>query len=241
MPVAHAARRAIDADASTGNALLDIVSPPTRERLLSEAERVCLTRGQVLFAPGAPLNEVYFPITCVCSFLLTLESGQSAETSTAGNEGMVGLRVAIGGAPNQSAIVQVPGEAWKLRADLFREGLGALPEFRDAIHEYVGYVYHVAQQWSLCNAYHSVEQRLARWLLTARDRAHSDRFPVTQQLLSEMVAATRPRVAECLLRFRSTGLVTYRRGCVEVTDAPGLGKLACECYALTRRSPAPSA
>jgi CRP-like cAMP-binding protein len=241
MPIPPASRREIDAGLPTGNALLDGLPRSTRERILSDAERVWLARGHVLFTPGVPLNDVYFPITCVFSFLLTLESGQSAETSTAGNEGMAGLRVLIGGAPNQSAIVQVPGETWKLRAELFRESLDALPDFRDAIREYVGYVYHVAQQSSLCNAYHSVEQRLARWLLTARDRARSDRFPVTQQLLSEMVAATRPRVAECLSRFRSSGLVAYRRGCVEVTDAPGLGKLACECYALTRRGPKPGA
>jgi CRP-like cAMP-binding protein len=241
MPHALASRRAIDAEISTGNVLLDGLPRSTRERILAEAERVPLARGDVLFAPGVPLNDVYFPITCVFSFFLTLESGQSAETSTAGNEGMAGLRVLIGGAPNQSAIVQVPGEAWKLRADLFRANLDALPAFRDAVREYVGYVYHVAQQSSLCNAYHSVEQRLARWLLTARDRAHSDRFPVTQQLLSELVAATRPRVAECLSRFRSTGLVAYRRGCVEVTDAAGLGELACECYALIRRNADPRA
>jgi CRP-like cAMP-binding protein len=148
---------------------------------------------------------------------------------------MVGLHVVIGGAPNQSAMVQVPGEAWRLRADTFREQLDELAEFRNVMRGYVGYVYRLAQQNSLCNAYHSVEQRLARWLLTARDRARSDRFPVTQQLLSEMVAATRPRVAECLARFRAVGFVAYRRGWMQVTNADGLAKVACECYALTRR------
>jgi CRP-like cAMP-binding protein len=235
MSVAPAAKGGIDADDTAGNELLDAVPSPLRARLLAGAERIELPRSQILFAPGTPLTDVYFPTTCVCTFLLSLESGQSAETSTAGNEGMVGLHVVIGGAPNQSAMVQVPGEAWRLRADTFREQLDELAEFRNVMRGYVGYVYRLAQQNSLCNAYHSVEQRLARWLLTARDRARSDRFPVTQQLLSEMVAATRPRVAECLARFRAVGFVAYRRGWMQVTNADGLAKVACECYALTRR------
>jgi CRP-like cAMP-binding protein len=236
MSVGQAMKRASVVDIATGNELIDALAPATRRRIVANAERVRLERGQVLFAAGSSLSEVYFPIDCVCSFLLTLESGQSAETSTAGNEGMIGLRVVLGGAPNQSATVQVPGEAWKLRADDFREALDALPEFRDVMRKYVGYIFHFAQQSSLCNAYHSVEQRLARWLLTARDRARADEFPVTQQMLSEMVAATRPRVAECLSRFRSAGLVFYRRGSVRVTNAPGLEKIACECYAVTRHA-----
>lgn len=240
MSAGDAAKRAIDADGPAGNELLDTLPAPMRARVLDGAERVHLERGRILFAPGTPLNDVYFPITCVCSFLLTLESGQSAETSAAGSEGMVGVHVVIGGAPNQSAIVQVTGEAWKLRGEAFREQLDMLTEFRAAVREYVGYLYRVAQQSSLCNAYHSVEQRLARWLLTARDRAGSDRFPLTQQLLSEMVAATRPRVGECLARLRAVGFIAYRRGWVEVTNAPGLAKVACECYALTRRKGAGS-
>jgi CRP-like cAMP-binding protein len=236
MSVGHAAKRAIGVEASTGNELLDVLPLATRKRVLANAERVRLERGQVLFAAGSPLNDVYFPIDCVCSFLLTLESGQSAETSTAGNEGMIGLRVVLGGARNQSAMVQIPGTAWKLRADDFRDALDTFPDFRDVVRKYVGYIFHFAQQSSLCNAYHSVEQRLARWLLTARDRARADQFPVTQQLLSEMVAATRPRVAECLSRFRTADLVAYRRGCVKVTNAAGLEKVACECYAATRHA-----
>jgi CRP-like cAMP-binding protein len=235
MSVGHAAKRAFGAEATTGNELLDALPVAARKRILANAQRVRLERGQVLFAAGSPLNDVYFPIDCVCSFLLTLESGQSAETSTAGNEGMVGLRVVPGGPRNQSALVQVPGEAWALRADDFRAALDAFTDFRDVLRAYVGYIFHFAQQTSLCNAYHSVEQRLARWLLTARDRARADEFPVTQQLLSEMVAATRPRVAECLSRFRAAGLVAYRRGVVQVTDAAGLEKISCECYAVTRR------
>jgi CRP-like cAMP-binding protein len=219
---------------TTGNDLLDALPVPLRERVLAQAERVQLRGGQILFAPGAPFNEVYFPITCVCSFLLTLESGQSAETGTAGNEGMVGLRVVIGGAPNQSAMVQVPGEAWRLQGEILRDGIDNVPEFRDVVHKYIGFVFHFAQQSALCNAYHSVEQRVARWLLTARDRARSDRIPVTQQALSDMVPASRPRVAECLSRFRSAGLIAYERGGVQVTNAPGLQKMSCECYVLIR-------
>ena len=224
----------IEAQSPTGNRLLDALQPATRERYLGEAERVHLERGHVLFASGAPISDVHFPIDCVCSFVLTLESGQSAETATAGNEGMVGLGTVIGNAPNRSAIVQVPGAAWKLRAEAFRDALDTRAEFRDVMRRYVGYIFHFAQQSSACNAYHSVEQRLARWLLMTHDRARSERFPITQQILSEMVAATRPRVAECLARFRTAQLVDYGRGWLQVKDVVGLEKTSCECYAFTR-------
>lgn len=154
---------------------------------------------------------------------------------TVGNEGFVGIPAAVHLPATEYAVVQIPGEAYALDAQTFQRALEKNEDMRHAVIRYIGYAHQVAQQATACNSYHSVEQRLARWLLTVQDRARKDEFPMTHELLSHMVAATRPRVGEAAARLRSAGTIGYHRGMIRIADRTRLEAKACECYAATRR------
>ena len=86
-----------------------------------------------------------------------------------------------------------------------------------------------------CNARHAIEQRLARWLLIAHDRAGADEFPMTHEFISMMLGVRRPGVSLAAGVLQKAGLIRYARGRMEVTDRPGLEAASCECYHTARR------
>jgi CRP-like cAMP-binding protein len=81
-----------------------------------------------------------------------------------------------------------------------------------------------------CNGLHSVHQRCCRWLLMTQDRAHSDVFPMTHELLAEMLGVRRSTVSEVLEPLKEQGLIRYSRGKFTVLDREGLKAGSCECY-----------
>jgi CRP-like cAMP-binding protein len=109
-----------------------------------------------------------------------------------------------------------------------------------ALFTYIGQAFHIAARSGACNAYHSIEQRLARWLLSAHDRAGADEFAMTHELLSYMVGASRPRVTEAAAELRKAGMIDYRTGRVRVTDRTALEQRACECYRATEINRGPA-
>ena len=86
-----------------------------------------------------------------------------------------------------------------------------------------------------CNARHAIEQRLARWLLIAHDRAGADEFPITHEFMAMMLGVRRPGVSLAAGALNKAGLIRYARGRMAVTDRPGLEAASCECYHVARR------
>jgi CRP-like cAMP-binding protein len=86
-----------------------------------------------------------------------------------------------------------------------------------------------------CNAHHAIEQRLARWLLIAHDRAGADEFPMTHEFISMMLGVRRPGVSLAAGALQKAGLIQYGRGRMAVTNRPGLEAVSCECYHTARR------
>ena len=144
---------------------------------------------------------------------MPLKSGQRAEAGTVGREGFVGIAALLDLPADDIALVQIPGAAYSVEARKAMPLLAAQGEAREVLTRYIGHAYRVAKQTSACNAFHSIEQRTARWLLTAQDRARRSEFPLTQEMLSHMVAATRAR--EPLADRKLDALVTFTRKIVE--------------------------
>ena len=90
-------------------------------------------------------------------------------------------------------------------------------------------------QSTACNAVHSIEQRLARWLLLAHDRVGRDEFPLTQEFAAMMLGAARPTVTIVAGTLQRAGLITYRRGRITIVDRDRLESASCECYEATTR------
>ncbi len=213
------------------NRLLALLPPDDYKRLRPRLKPVALEAKHVLYEARSPIYHAYFPSRGVVSALNVMEDGRAIEVATVGNEGMVGLPLLVGArtAANR-VIVQVPGEALRLGADVVREEVS-----RDSALRRLLILYHTAflsqvSQAVACNGLHSAQQRCCRWLLMTQDRAQSDVFPMTHELLAEMLGVRRSTVSEVLEPLQKKGLIRYSRGKFTVLDRKGLMGCACECY-----------
>ena len=207
-----------------------------RERLLRGLRRVPLLLGDVIYEPDERIRYVYFPRSGVISLLCTTDDGASIEAGTVGMEGMAGIPVFLGvdSSPNR-AVVQVAGEAMRMKAKVFRELASQGGQFHDLLHLYT---FALMTQMSLsvaCNRFHSVEKRLARWLLMMHDRAQVDEFRFTQELISRMIGTHRPHISTAVNSLHNAGLIHNGRGKIGILDREGLVKIACECYLAAKR------
>ena len=218
------------------NGLLAALAPGDLAELWPGLKPVALTLRQILQVPEEPIDAVYFPESGWISMLALLADGGAAEIGIIGREGMVGLPLLYGAETSSvEAMVQGPGTALRLSAAAFREALERLPTLRPLLLRYALAFHEQVAQTSACNGRHSLEQRLARWLLIAHDRAEGDDFPITHAFLSTMLGVRRSGVTVAAQLFQRAGYVRYSQGHIAITDRPGLEAASCECYATVRR------
>jgi CRP-like cAMP-binding protein len=214
------------------NRLLAALPASDRERLLPTLAVIPLTLKTLLHKPGDAIQHVYFPGGGFLSLVTVLENGRMVEAATVGREGMVGLAATLKGIPVPSATM-VQGETdtcYRMPAEAFRREMDRRGAFYVLMTFYSQAVVAASMQATACNAVHSVEQRLARWLLLAHDRMASDEFPLTQEFAAMMLGTSRQTVTIVAGILQSAGLITYRRGKVTVLDRPQLEQASCECY-----------
>jgi len=214
------------------NRLLAALPRADRDSLVPTLDIVPLKLKELLHKPGEYIQHVYFPGGGFCSIVTVLEDGSMVEVATVGREGMVGVTSALDGSPVSSATM-VQGETdicYRMTADAFRHEMGRRGAFYELLTRYSQALVGFIMQSTACNAVHSVEQRLARWLLMAQDRMGGDAFPLTQEFVAMMLGATRPTVTVVAGTLQRAGLITYHRGHVTVLDREKLESASCECY-----------
>jgi CRP-like cAMP-binding protein len=216
------------------NANLLLAALPAHEykRIAQSLDSVSLKLKTLLHRPGEPIEHVYFPGGGFCSVLTVLRDGDMVEVATIGREGMVGIAAVLDGG-RMSAASMVQGETeicYRMKANAFRREMDRRAVFYDLLTNYAQALMGFIMQSTACNAVHSVEQRLARWLLMARDRMESDEFPLTQEFLAMMLGVSRPSVTIIAGTLQKAGLITYRRGRIHIVDGDKLEAASCECY-----------
>jgi CRP-like cAMP-binding protein len=214
------------------NLLLAALAPEDVERFDRSLEVVPLPLKQFLHRPGDLIEYVYFPGGGFCSELAVLESGEMVEVATIGREGMVGIFAAKNGhVAASAAMVQAETDTcYRLPADVFRREINRGGGFSELITRYTHAHVAFLMQSTACNAIHTVEQRLARWLLMAHDRIEHDEFPLTQEFVAMMLGVARPTVTIVAGTLQKAGLITYRRGTINILDRERLEAASCECY-----------
>ena len=222
-------------DIRKGNRLLAKVAKDEADRLLARAEVVDLPLSFVLIEPNKRIEHIYFPVTLLGSLVTILEDGSSVESGTIGREGMSGIPVILNADRTpMETVVQVPGQAIRIPSShvkkIFDEG-GSLYKL---LNQYIHTIFIIASQSAACNRRHSIEQRLARWLLMSSDGVGSNEVGITQNFLAVMLGVRRSGVTEAALKLQGDGLIRYTRGSVTITDRKGLEKVACECYHMAK-------
>jgi CRP-like cAMP-binding protein len=214
-----------------GNRLLARLPPEDYKRFLPRLKLVPLEFKQVLYEARSPMDYAYFPSWGVVSALAVMEDGRAIEVATIGDEGMVGLPLLVGARTAANRVmVQVPGEALRMGEDMLREEASRDSHLRRLLILYHSAFLVQVSQAVACNGLHSIHQRSCRWLLMTQDRAHSDAFPMTHELLAELLGVRRSSVSEVLELIQEEGLIRYSRGKFTVLDREGLKTGSCECY-----------
>ncbi|MDB5415286.1 MAG: Crp/Fnr family transcriptional regulator [Rubritepida sp.] len=218
------------------NRLLAALPAEDLARLWPQLDLVESELHHVLIAPDEPITAVYFPESGWVSMLSILTDGRSAEVGLTGTEGMVGLPLLLGSDSSAvEAMVQAPGMLLRLSADAFGRALEESPALRMLLLRYSLAFQQQVTQTAACNGHHALDQRLARWLLMAHDRAGGDHFAMTQEFLAMMLCVHRPGVTVAARLFQQAGLIRYGHGQMTISDREGLEAAACECYGAVRR------
>lgn len=205
------------------------------KRFETKLKPVRLELGETLYMPEQKMEHVYFVTHGVVSLLAALENGATVEAGVIGSEGMVGVAVILGAdsTPNQ-ALIQGEGQALRMQSNDARTEFRNGGKFRELILRYTHTLFTQVAQTAACNRLHTIEQRLARWLLLTQDRVNSPEFVLTQDFLSRMLGVRRAGVSVAATTLKQAGLIDYRRGTMMVLDRQSLENYACECYGIVR-------
>jgi CRP-like cAMP-binding protein len=216
---------------SFGNRLLDGLPASAHERLRPHLETVALTFNETIHEPGRQAEYVYFPTTGLISMVASAGNGLSIEIGMVGKEGMFNISSILGDdRPSHGAMVQLAGSALRTTVAVLRREAQAHPELLGLLLRYGQVVLTTAAQTAACNRLHLLEQRCARWLLSAHDRAEDDKFAMTHEFIAMMLGVRRPGVTLAAQSLQASGLITYNHGTVTVIDRKGLEAASCGCY-----------
>ena len=187
--------------------------------------------GEVVAEAGSPIRQVYFPYSGVISLVVELDVGAMVETAMVGRDGVLNAAPALDGKVSlNKGIVQSAGSAGTIEVNRFRRLANEFEPFRSLLIRHEQVLFAQSQQSAACNASHSVEARMCRWLLFMRDLAGNDDLMLTQEFLAQMLSVRRPSVSIVASPLQKAGLIKYSRGRVRLLDVKGLEKRACECY-----------
>lgn len=217
------------------NRLLATLPKNEYKRLLPSLKPINLTFGEVLYEPGEIIKHVYFPTDSIVSLLAATPDSSSLEVGMIGNEGMAGLPVFMGvNVSPTRALVHCAGSAMRMMSATARLEANHLGSLHRLLHRYSHSLLTQVSRSSACNRFHSVDARLARWLLMTADRLNADGFRLTQDFMSSMLGVRREGVNKAAGALQAENLIRYSRGTIAIVDRQGLEAKACVCYALIK-------
>jgi CRP-like cAMP-binding protein len=228
MPRAHA-------DETRSNRLLGALEPASRKRIDPHLQPVTFKLGAVVCEAGGLLKHAYFPQGSVLSLLTVLENGSAIETANIGREGAFGLFAAMYSRVSfNRCLIQLEGDMVRCPIAILQLEFQNSEHVRNLFVSYSETQLSQVQQTVACNSMHTTEERMCRWLLMMHDRAQGKALPYTHEFLSHMLGANRKSVTLAAQAMQAAGLISYRRGKIQVLDRPGLEKASCECYAIVK-------
>jgi CRP-like cAMP-binding protein len=218
-------------EAFAGNRLLSTFNTEARGLIEPSGEMVELEPGDIVLNRGDQVRSSLFPVgSTMISMGAELNGGRSVEVASIGREGAVGGIVSCGHAPAFSrAEVLVGGSAFKVPMKALEEAKSRSPFIGNLFCRFSDYLLSQVMQSAVCNTFHSIPERAARWLLHAQDRA-GDRIELTQEAFAGLLGVQRTTVNAVIQALQHEGLVASGRGMVRVTDRAGLKRRSCECY-----------
>ena len=218
------------------NRILSTLARAEYRRLWPGLEEVMLHADEVLYAPGDVVRHIYFPNDAVVSSLLDVDERRVVEVAMEGNEGAVGFAMHMGKVRSHNhSIVRDTGSAMRLGANRLTRHTSERGRLQGLLlRSVVAFAAQIAQA-GVCNRFHSVDARLARWLLMTHDRIGARQLCATQESIARMLGVRRSSVTVAARALQQQKLIGYRRGRIEILDGVKLRAVSCSCYGLIRR------
>ncbi len=216
---------------ATKNHILQSLPPEDFARISPDLEPVKFASGETIYHSNSKIEYVYFPNHAMASVVATTSEGQCAEAGVIGREGIVGAEALMGTDTNfNETFIQLPDGALRMKTARARAEFKRAGAFHDLSLSFIRLLMLQISQTALCNRLHTVEERLARWLLLCRDRSRTDELKLTQEFLGIMLATNRSTVTTAAITLQGGGLIKYSRGLITIIDREGLEHFSCECY-----------
>lgn len=218
------------------NSIIKSLSPDAYWKLEPHLELVTVEQGEELHRPGQPIEHVYFPRTALISLMGMTADGQATEVGMVGHEGFLGVPILFGALSKQySAPIQVAGSLWKISTKPILQMKQEESSFIATLQRYASVRLTQLMQSAICNQFHTVNQRMCRWLSTMADRTGLENLAFTQELLAQMLGARRPTVAVAMGQLQNDGLLTYSRGNIVIRQREAIRAKACECFDIVNK------
>ena len=223
---------------SVRNRLLRALPAGDWEILSPSLELVELKSRQVLHHAKTPMDHAFFVERGLVSVSARVAPEQWVEVWLIGSEGMTGLPILLGDAkfPAFRRVVQVGGSALRISAKDLLKARDLSPSLDKLLLRYASVVLLQTSQSGACNAHHSLQQRLARWLLLAKFALNEDELPITHNMLSRLLAVRRPSVTTCLGVLEDEGSIRMDRGLIQVSDPGKLEATCCHCHHVIKQA-----
>jgi CRP-like cAMP-binding protein len=218
-------------EAFAGNRLLSTFSREARALIEPFGTMIELKPGELVLQRGEQVRSSLFPVgSAMITMVVELTGGRSVEVASVGRGGAVGGIVSCGQAPAFSrAEVLIGGRAFRVPMEALEDAKNRSPFIANLFCRYSDYLLSTVMQSVACNAFHSIPERAARWLLYVQERA-GDRIELTQEALARLLGVQRTTVNAVIKDLASEGLIGTSRGTVRVIDRAGLKRRSCECY-----------
>lgn len=219
------------------NKILAALSDGEYQRLLPHLEPVDLPHGEVLYEMDGPVHYVYFPFNALISLVTQMTDGAIIEVGLIGNDGMSGIAALMGKETSpERAMIQIPDGGARAKFSVIKEEFKRGGELHLLLLSYARMLMRQVSQTAACNATHTTEERLSRWLLMCHDRVASEELKLTQEFIAEMLGTRRATVSVAAMVLQTDGYIKYNRGHIRIVDRPGLESFTCECYQALRNS-----
>jgi hypothetical protein len=217
------------------NGILAYLPPKERTILEEHFEMVSLQTKEELNAVNSPIRYLHFPVNSGISLMDLQPAGGTVEVAVVGMEGCTGFTVVQGymNAPC-GVLVQVGGFAFRLPASALLRNLRELPFFRYALSRFSATILRTTIISVGCSHFHSVEQRIGRWLLAHQHRTGLSVFPFTHDFLAEQLGVQRPTVTETLTALQEKNIIRYGYREIELRNERGMQKRSCECFSAVK-------
>jgi CRP-like cAMP-binding protein len=223
----------VSAQFKSGNQILAMLPAAEFALLQPYLETVELPLRRQLEQRNRPIEMIYFLDSGLGSMVVTASANHNIEVGIVGNEGMTGLPVLLGcNSPTYETFVQTAGSGRRIATEKLRAAIDASPSLHHVLLRYANTLMIQMAYTALANGRYNIEERLARWLLMADDRAEGRSISLTHEFLALMLGARRASVTNALGDLQKRQVVEAKRGTIAIKDRSALVESANGSYGI---------